>query len=207
MRKLIVVSAFTANVLLLNTASLDAVELTFKPFGGVSQPVAAAGKEWLTGYSVGFELISPSPSTLHFGLRASFQRWTPNAEEMLETHSRNMTVVRSQGWKVISGLSAEALYQPFNAGYILNLLKFKGGLGLYYTECSNVALKGMYPFGQSVLAREIFKPGNGGKINIGVSLGLDIALSSNAELSVRAERLLDNANTAFFTFGIGLKGY
>ena len=127
---------------------------TTHPFAGAALPVGSSSSYWSPGWSAGIEIPISQRRGLDWSATISASRNEPNAERLLRTSGRNLTIEHQQGWSMVFGLSLAAsrtLIAASNDGADFRAI---GGVGIYYLHDSEVFVGGFYPDGATAINRQ-----------------------------------------------------
>ncbi len=171
---------------------------------GTSHPIGEAGDVWSTGYHLGLSFYIPFKQSWNWGLNMSYDRWKPNAEQLLGAESDDLRVEISSGSKSIGSMSALIQYTPDN----LNWLMFDGGAALHYLRWFEATLRGSVTYededGAGVIVYEAYFPG-GSELAAGVYFGISMEFFDRIKPRIRYNYVFSaDTPTEFIQLNVGL---
>lgn len=194
-------------VLALVTLSINNVygcKRSYVPRGGLSQPAGGSADDWQSGYMASFDVVPSIKGRFGWGGRIGFHRWTPNAEEMLQTNNRKFVVEKAHGWRTALELSAIANYRLIFLPYRLGSIWADGGVGVFYVKSSDIDVKGVHPDGTSALIRHIYQESDSEMVP-GISAGVSMVIIGRIEPNIRYQHIFaPDKEMGILTLGIGL---
>jgi len=177
---------------------------TFVPRGGYSVPTGSVSGTWQPGYSLELNVFGPEINDMSFGVRFGFQRWIPNAEDLLKTGSREFNIEKNEGWQAISELSGLVSYRLTNPHKGLGAVRIEGGFGACRISRQDVYVKGFHVSGNTALNRDISIKDRI-EVKPGVSIGLTLDIADRIEPVIRYQYVFTSGEgTGILMFGIGL---
>jgi len=178
--------------------------MSYIPSAGLSLPVGDKAQEWRAGYLVSLDIFHPVRLNFDCGGRVSFQRWKPDAEEMLRVGSRDFKVERNIGWQALGELSGVARYRLLSLSRRSIPVWVEGGVGLFYLKWPDIEVKGFSSQNDVALNREIFRD-EGSEVVPGLSAGLSVELLGAVEPTLRFQHIFSSDGGMNILFiGLGL---
>lgn len=189
-------------ITLANAANAD--EWSFAPAVGAAVPVGDFGERWSVGYALGLTTLTHFSADIDWGFEVEFQRYVPDAAAMVKLNGRELKIQESHGWNTVTQTLLAArkyLASGSNGRFWAGL-----GAGIAYQSSKAVRVVGYYPYGSSVINREINRPGtNEWAPALSLAIGADIFNSVKPSINYQHAFLSDPAGRLVFSLALSAR--